>query len=80
MQGEVKLPRKSEMRKIRWVGRCTWGAEEKRQMFGVKTEGSVAMSTACPTAAWAPTTVTAKDAHVHGARPEAARDRLCWLI
>lgn len=49
-------------------------------MFGVKTEGSVAMSTACPTVAWAPTTVTAKDAHVHGARPEAARDRLCWLI
>lgn len=68
------------MRKIRWVGRRVCGAEEKREMFGVKTEGSVAMNTACPTDAYAPTTVITKDAHVCGARPEAARDRLCQLI
>jgi len=31
--GEVKLSRKREMRKTRWVGRCSLGAEEKREKF-----------------------------------------------
>lgn len=36
--GEVKLSRKREMSEPRQVERYSWGAEEKREMFGVKTE------------------------------------------
>lgn len=79
--GEVKLSRKREMRKTKWVGRCSWGAEEKRETFGVKAERFVALSTAWPTAAWTLASVILRDVHVYGARPEAARDAfLVYLV
>lgn len=69
------------MRKARWVGRCSWGAEEKREMFGVKTEGFVALRTACHTAGWSPASATLRLLLLllHCAKPGAARDRLCWF-
>lgn len=78
--GEVKLSRTREMRKTGWVGRSSWQAEGKKEMLGVNTEGFVALSTACPTAAWTLASVMPRDVHVHSARPEAVKDKLCWFI